>query len=298
MLIGTVLVVAALAQAPPPQARAPQRDETVNVRRGSRLIVNNFAGEVVIHTWDKDSLHIVARHQNRTKVEIKQSPSSVSISASGEMGPAGSVDYDITAPSWMPVKVDGTYCFITVDGTQAEVTAESVRGDITIKGGTGFVTAKSVEGSVVVDGTRGKLTVSSVNEHVDITDASGDITADAINGGIQLQRIASKSVDVSTVNGTIGYQGSIADGGHYSFATHNGNVLLDVPENANATVSVRTYSGSFHSAFAALQPPNRSEMQRGKRVTMTMGNGSADVTLESFGGTIRVGPGVVAREKR
>jgi len=33
-------------------------------------------------------------------------------------------------------------------------------------------------------------------------------------------------------------------------------------------------------------PPD--EMHRGKRVTMTLGKGSADVTLESFGGTLRV----------
>jgi len=289
MFIGTALLAALLAQTAQPQARSPQTDETLTVTRGARLTINNFAGDVVVHTWDRDTLHVVARHQTRTRVRIRPSAAGVVITASGDMGPAGSVDYDITAPAWMPVKVDGTYCFITVEGTQAEVSAESVRGDITIKGGSGFVSAKSVEGSVVVDGARGKLAVSSVNEHIDITDASGDITAEAINGAIKLQGISSKSVDVSTVNGTITYQGNIADGGHYSFATHNGNLSLDIPERSNATVSVRTYDGSFRSAFASLQPSSRSDLQRGKRVTMTMGTGSADVTLESFGGVIRVG---------
>jgi DUF4097 and DUF4098 domain-containing protein YvlB len=289
MFIGTALLAALLAQTAQAQARSPQTDETLTVTRGARLTINNFAGDVVVHTWDRDTVHVVARHQTRTRVRIRPSAAGVVITASGDMGPAGSVDYDITAPAWMPVKVDGTYCFITVEGTQAEVSAESVRGDITIKGGSGFVSAKSVEGSVVVDGARGKLAVSSVNEHIDITDASGDITAEAINGAIKLQGISSKSVDVSTVNGTITYQGNIADGGHYSFATHNGNLSLDIPERSNATVSVRTYDGSFRSAFASLQPSSRSDLQRGKRVTMTMGTGSADVTLESFGGVIRVG---------
>ena len=53
------------------------------------------------------------------------------------MGPQGSVDYDITAPAWMPIKVEGTYNFVTMDGVQGEVFATSVRGDIVIKGGTG-----------------------------------------------------------------------------------------------------------------------------------------------------------------
>jgi hypothetical protein len=106
-----------------------------------------------------------------------------------------------------------------------------------------------------------------------------------------MEGISSNSVDVSTVNGAVTYQGTIADGGHYSLTSHDGSILLDIPEKSNATVSVRTYNGSFHSPFAALQPPNRSDMQRGKRVTMTMGNGSADVSLESFSGVIRVGGG-------
>ena len=32
----------------------------------------------------------------------------MTVSASGSMGPAGSVDYDITAPAWMPIKVEGS----------------------------------------------------------------------------------------------------------------------------------------------------------------------------------------------
>jgi DUF4097 and DUF4098 domain-containing protein YvlB len=290
-LIAAAIVLAGFARAPQPPAKASRTDETVAVQRGTRLRVDNFAGDVVIHTWDKGALHVVARHQSRTTVRVRQTPAGVVLSASGGMGRADSVDYDITAPSWMPLKVDGTYCVITIDGTQAEVSAESVRGDISIKGGTGFVTAKSVEGSVVVEGARGKLAINSVNETIDISDATGDIIADAINGSIRMQRIASRSVDVSTVNGEIGYQGAIAEGGHYSFASHHGDVLLDIPETSNATVSVRTYNGSFRSPFAALQPPNRSPLQRGTRVTMTMGTGSTDVAVESFSGTIRIGPG-------
>ena len=289
------LVAAVLLGAAPLQSGAPQTDQTVAVPRGARLTIDNFAGDVVVHVWDKDTLHVVARHQSRTKIRIRQTPAGIALSASGDAGPAGSVDYEITAPSWMPVKVDGTYCFITIDGSQAEIAADSVRGDITIKGGTGFVTAKSVEGSVVVEGARGKLTASSVEEKVEITGVSGDITADAVNGDVRLRQISSSSVDVSTVNGSISYQGAISDSGRYSFTSHDGDILLDIPERTNATVSVRTYSGDFHSPFQALQPPNRSEMERGKRVTMTMGTGRADVAVESFGGEITIGRGAAGK---
>lgn len=286
MLVTSAVIALVLAQAAP-RVGAPQTDETVAVQRGARLLVNNFAGDVVIHTWDKDSLHVVARHQARTKVSIRPSPTGVSITASGTMGPQGSVDYDITAPAWMPIRVEGTYNFVTVEGAQAEVYANTMRGDVTIKGGSGVVTAKSVEGEVRVEGARGKLTLSSVNEKVVITAATGEITAESINGGISMTGIDSRSVDASTVNGDIVYEGKIADGGHYSFGTHNGNLSLGVPDGVNATFTIRTYQGSF-STDLPLEGVRRADVQRGKRVTTALGNGSADVTLETFGGSIRL----------
>jgi DUF4097 and DUF4098 domain-containing protein YvlB len=129
-----------------------------------------------------------------------------------------------------------------------------------------------------------------VNEKIVIIDTSGDITAESINGGVTMTGIDSKSVDVSTVNGDIVYEGKITDGGHYSFGTHNGNLLLGVPEAVNATFTIRTYQGSF-STDLPLEGVSRADVQRGRRVTTALGNGSADVTLETFGGSIRLRKG-------
>jgi DUF4097 and DUF4098 domain-containing protein YvlB len=294
MLVSSVAIAVLLAQTPAPRAGAPQTDQTVPVQRGARLLVNNFAGDVIVRTWDKDSVHVVARHQTRTVVSIRPSPTAVSISASGTHGPQGSVDYEITAPAWMPIRVEGTYNFVTVEGAQSEVFASTVRGDVTVKGGTGAITAKSVEGEVRVEGAKGKVTVSSVNEKVVVADVSGDITAESINGAITMTGMDSKSVDASTVNGDIVYEGRLSDGGHYSFGTHNGNVALGVPESVNATFSIRTYRGSF-STDLPLQGVNRADLERGKRVTTALGTGSADVSLETFGGSIRLRKGSASR---
>jgi DUF4097 and DUF4098 domain-containing protein YvlB len=207
------------------------------------------------------------------------------------------VDYEITAPSWMPVRIEGTYNFVTIEGAQAEVFANTVRGDVVIRGGTGVITAKSVEGEVDIQGARGKVTVSSVNEKVKIADSSGEITAETVNGDITMTGIDSKSVDASTVNGDIVYEGKIADGGHYAFNTHNGDISLGLPDGANATFSLRTYNGTVSTDFT-LAGFDRHQAQRGRRVTATLGNGSADVTLETFGGAIRLRKGSVTRPSR
>ncbi len=297
MLTAGIALALTLAQGQPPSAprEAPKTDETVPVQRGTRLAINNFAGEVVIHTWDKDQVHVVARHQARMKVGIRSGATLV-VTAAPMSGPQGSVDFDITAPAWMPIRTEGTYNFVTVDGAQAEVFANTVRGDVIVKGGTGSVTAKSIEGEVDVDGARGKVNVTSVNEKIRITNSSGEITAESVNGSITMTGMEAVSVDASSVNGTITYEGRIADSGHYSFETHNGDLLLGVPENANATFTIRTYQGSF-STDLPLQGVGRNELQRGRRVTTTLGKGSADVTVETFGGTIRLRRGTAPRQR-
>ena len=50
MLTAGLALALTLAQAQAPLREAPKTDETVTVQRGSRLTINNFAGEVVIVT--------------------------------------------------------------------------------------------------------------------------------------------------------------------------------------------------------------------------------------------------------
>jgi len=284
----TVLILSALiVQTPATRGTsAPQTDETVAVTRGSRLLIDNFAGEVILKVWDRDQVRVQARHAARVKVAVRPTGPSISV-RSDSSGPPASVDYEITAPGWMPVKVEGTYNFITIEGAKAEVSAETTRGDIVVKGGTGTIVAKSVQGAVHVEGARGKVTASSVNEGITVVDVSGDVTAETTNGSISMTKVTSSNVQATTINGDVTFDGVIADNGRYSFATHNGNINVGVPENSNATFSVRTYNGDFGTNLQLSGPP-RTEARRGRLVTYTLGNGSAEMELETFGGSIRI----------
>jgi DUF4097 and DUF4098 domain-containing protein YvlB len=298
---GTVtaaLLSALLAQAPADarQGRAPQTDQTVPAPRGTRLMIDNMAGEVVVHAWDKDAVRVQARHAGRDKVNVRTGTNTITVDVDSVNGHAGSVDYEITAPAWMPIKVEGQYDFVSVDGIQGELSIETVRGDIVLKN-VGSATAKTIEGEIQVEGARGKLTVSSVNEDIKISGASGEIVADTTNGGVTMTRMESSSVEVATVNGDVVYEGTLADHGHYSFTNHNGDIEMSVPDSANATFGIRTYNGEF-SPSLPLKGPDASQVRRGKHVSYTLGNGSADVELESFDGEIRLRRAATSRPRR
>jgi hypothetical protein len=262
--------------------RPADTDETVAVSKGTRLSVNNFAGEVQVRTWDRDAVRVQAFHGRRSSVSIKPGSGVLVVTSSGM---SAAIDYDISVPAWMPIKIEGTYLYVAVEGTQADVTAETVRGDISIKGGSSMVTAKSVEGEIILDGVRGKVNASSINQGVTVNGASGELSVETVNGPITLNNIESSTVDVSSVNGNLKYDGNTAANGRYRFTTHNGNISVGVPENGSAAFIVRIYNGSVRSD---LQLQGGAEARRGQRITYTLGSGSAEFELESFGGTIQL----------
>jgi DUF4097 and DUF4098 domain-containing protein YvlB len=294
----TAVLVATLVAQPQERrdTRPPQTDQTVAVTRGTRLLIDNFAGEVNVRAWDRDSLRVQARHASRAKVNIKTVPTGLRVSSSAEHGPPGSIDYEINAPTWMSIKVDGQFNFVTIEGTQAEVSVENVRGDIVVKGGNG-VTAKSVEGDITVEGAKGKTTVSSINQGITVSGSSGEIYAETVNGPIALSRIEAVSLEASTINGNITYEGTAVNGGRYRLTSHNGSITVAVPESSNATFAVRTYNGGFNSNLPVKGDRDPREVQKGRRVLFTLGTGSAEFELESFSGGIRLRKPGTAKDK-
>ena len=111
-------------QQPPIQARpggpetSPKSDQTVDVAKGTRLVLSNNAGEVVVRSWDRDQVRIQATHGARETITAETTDMTLRVRtqrASGSRGPGGLVDYQITVPRWMPVNLSGTYLDATIE---------------------------------------------------------------------------------------------------------------------------------------------------------------------------------------
>lgn len=289
---------------PPIQARpggpddSPRSDETVDVARGARLVMTNNAGEVHVRTWDRDAVRVQALHGPRERIEVQVAEMTVRVRARTERGPQGLVDYRITVPRWMPVNLSGTYLEADVEGTDAEVTVETVRGSARVQGGSGAISVRSVQGQVTVENASGRVTVSSVNEDVRLVGVSGDVTAESTNGDISLQNTRATSVDVSTVNGNVTFDAGVQEMGSYRFTTHNGNIRVGLGGAANATVFVRTFRGRFSADFPVTLPENQAAGHNSMRFNFTLGGGSARVELQSFGGSIFIARDALPPEQR
>jgi DUF4097 and DUF4098 domain-containing protein YvlB len=263
---------------------ATHTDTTIAVKAGTRLELGNFGGSIAVSTWSKNAVRVVAEHSSRVEIRIESSGSTLGIEAQHSRGFPSTVDYQLTVPRGMALDLSGVSTDVSVENSEGEVKIESVQGEVSVTGGTKSVSASSVEGEVHVRGASGRVTCSSVNGGVHIEKTTGPVAASSVNGEIVLDGVDSKEVDASTINGTVRYDGVIKDGGSYRFSTHNGDVSVAVPEQADATISVATFSGDFSSEFKI----QLQETRHGKRFNFTLGNGGARIELESFQGSIRL----------
>ncbi len=270
-------------------------DTTFAVQSGARLDVNNFGGEIVVHTWNQNNVRVRGSHSSRSRVDVSASGTTVLVRTQGRRGPPSIVELDITVPVWMGMTLQGTYTDISVENAGGAISAESVQGDIDVSGGTGNISLKSVEGGVTLSKTKGRIEVNSVEGDITITDAAGDITVESVDGDIALMRIDAANIDVNTVDGDVTYDGTIKSSGSYRLATHDGDVTVVIPPSACASGSVSTFDGDFDSSF----PVDTNRVGK-HRFTFTVGRctSPARIEVETFDGDIQLRrPGEVELEE-
>lgn len=267
----------------------PGSDKTVDVTKGTRLVLSNQAGEVIVRSWDQDKVRIQASHGSRETVSAETTDNTLRIRTQrtgAGRGPGGLVDYQITVPRWMAVNLTGTYLDATIEGTAAEVTVETVHGNAKVTGGNGNVSLRSVEGRITVDKASGRVQATTVNEGIRVTNSSGEITAETTNGNIFIDNAQTSNLEAFTVNGEVTFNGTIRDNGVYKLGTHNGDIRVGLGGANNATIFVRTFQGDFTADFPVQLPEGQNARSGSKRFNFTLGSGSARMELQSFGGDI------------
>jgi DUF4097 and DUF4098 domain-containing protein YvlB len=292
-------------QQPPIQARpggpesSPRTDQTIDVAKGTRLVLNNNAGEVVVRSWDRDQLRVQATHSEREKIDIQTAEMTVRIRARAARGPASLVDYQITVPRWMPVNLSGSYLESTIEGTTAEVNVETVHGNVRVVGGSGNVSARSIEGEITVDKAAGRVSAFTVDGGIRLLNVTGDASAETTDGDIVVENAQTSSLDVSSVDGDVTFNGPIRDKGTYRLTTHDGDIRVGLGSAANATVFVRTFQGDFNADFPIQLPEGQTARSGSKRFNFTLGTGSARIEVQSFDGDIVLAKGrVMTTEER
>lgn len=287
-------------------------ETTITVPKGIALELSNLFGDIKVDAWDQNAVRIVALHGQRDRLQARvvalrgkmdaerrramaearragrpipePEQGALQVDMVSRGGFPAVVDYTITVPQWMALRLSGMESDITVEGVRSAIEAESIRGSVLVRGGRGRVELSSVEGEVKAFDCEGGLEASSINSGVELDDVSGVLMVESVNGDIRIGRATSQNVDASSVNGTVTYAGAFAPQGRYRLATHAGNLVVGVPVGAGVDVSVATFQGGFRSAF----PVELGPWRQGQKFNFVLGDGGSSLELESFQGLIEL----------
>ncbi|NIR46367.1 MAG: DUF4097 domain-containing protein [Gemmatimonadetes bacterium] len=262
-----------------------EMDTTFAVERGARLELRNHAGEIVVRHWDRDQIRLEAVYSSDDRIKVFHTPTAVRVKSEARYGHPDAVDYELTIPAWMEVDLWGFYTDILVDGIQNNVRVETLEGDIEVRNVRGESSLQSVEGDVSLQRSSGRFQIHSTDGEVTVIGFEGEAYAESIDGDIRLEDIRSASVEAKTVDGDVFYEGTIADNGRYKLSTHDGDVMISLRGNVNATVSVATFEGEFEADFPVQLEPGT---QASRKFSFVIGNGSARLELHTFDGDIQL----------
>lgn len=258
-------------------------DTTIAVEKGVRLSVDNFSGHITVVGWDQDKVRVKTGGDDQSGVDV--SGGTVTLRVNGNGGRWGDQeDHDITVsvPAWMELDLSGNEVDIDVSGVRGSVRAETVEGTVSLKGGDGSISLKSVDGDITVSGAKGRIGLNTVEGEIRATDIAGDLDVQSVDGEITLDGVDSRSVNASSVDGSIRFSGPINAGGTYHLESHDGDVVLLTDGAPDAVMSISTFDGEFESDY----PVTVTGANSNRRMTFTLGAGKARVELQTFDGKI------------
>ena len=274
-MLGLALLVIAAQQSTPV-------DTTIAVQPETRLEVTASAGSIDVKTWDRPVVRVVAKPSRGAAVSATLDGAVLRVSARTPEGRIDLVDYEITVPRRMDLKLGWGDVDIAVHGAEGAVEARNSRGTITIAGGRGTIAAESIDGPIVIRHARGRVSARSTNASIAIDSSSGDVDAQSTSNHVTLTSIETHNLRAVSIAGVVRFSGTLFPDGRYDLSTHLGSIWVQAPLPINATVSVATVNGAFSSAL----PYDIVERRRRGIFTARFGDGRAQVSVESFNGAI------------
>jgi DUF4097 and DUF4098 domain-containing protein YvlB len=279
-----MMITLLLALTTTPAVESP--DTTLRISRGTTIEVTSMTRPIILRTGAGDQVRVVGANAER-------SGSTLEIDAASPFG-RGTGPITVTVPAWATVEVDAMNANIMIEDAAERVSASTLNGRIESRGGRGTLTLSTMAGAISVKDFAGtRLGVDAVSGEILVDGATGTLTIESVSQGITLRNIRSSNVTAETTNGRVQWEGPLDPRGRYTFATHNGEILLLLPQAASARVRGSMFNGTFESDLPAttqgLEPSRRDrEVSLGKEFTATIGKGEANVHVETFNGSIRI----------
>lgn len=264
--------------------RSSRLDTTVTLNRGGVVSVATRQGDIIVRTGTGNDV-VIHASADRGRVRLDASGSRVAVDAS-DAGGDGKVE--ITVPRGARVIAQSQNGDVTVRGTGGDVSAHAQSGDVFVDDASGHIDFATLSGDITASNLKGDVNARAVSGDITLTGVTGDVGAETVSGDVKLRDITSQRVSAHSTSSDVSFEGAIDPSGRYELGSHAGDVVLDIPADASAQLTVSTWNGSIDSAFPITLEPGEHGIGIGtsKRFTFNIGGGAARISAETFSGDV------------
>jgi len=200
----------------------------VQVTEGQSILIHLNEGDVVVLGSKDRQVRVDGQtlfpYQTDYKVSSSKDQIQIIANYAGSRSANTSIRLEVSVPNHVKLKVESEFASITIRDYEGELEAISVSGDILVEDVDGVIIARSNRGDVKVRDSKGRISV--VGNY-------GPLTLENIHG----------DTGVSTIMGTITFNGLILAGDAVRLETDHGPVAVNLNSDSALDLQVRSNSG-------------------------------------------------------
>ncbi len=272
---------------------ARQVERTLEATAEATVEIENTSGSVRVRGWDKLEVYVEASvGDDVEELSIEGGRNHIQIEVEiPDRGGWRNRDLDSRLEIWVPhgarLDIETVSASIEVDDFRGRIEAESVSGNVEVAGTPARVDLESVSGSIRVEGVKSHAVVETVSGSIRLDGVANRVEASTVSGSIDVEAGVLERGDFETVSGTVEVVCGVGRGARIDASSHSGNVVLEIPSDVSASFEATTFSGRIENDFGQ-EPRRESKWVPSKSLEFSTGGGSAEITLETFSGSVRI----------
>ena len=283
-------------------------DVTKKADSNGRVSVEVKSGKIRVHGWDRAEVRVVGTLGDRVKelkFDAKGSRTKIVAHLGLGMGQK-SVDLDIYVPAGSELDIETVSASIriedmgsedidaqSVSGTieidrcDGEIAAESVSGTVSIAHAVEEVSVQTVSGGISVAGNPTNVEAETVSGSVVIDGVAESVEVESVSGSIRISGAALEECVAKTVSGSVRYTGGLVEDGEIDIHSMSGPITVRLSHPVDGEYRLSSFSGKIRLDLGEGVQLTGGRGP-GSRLNFEYGDGDAEITVESFSGSITV----------
>lgn len=193
---------------------------------------------------------------------------------------AGCADVKIAIPEGSSLEVDAGAANVSVIELRGAVEIATMSGSVTVRGGRRSVEIATISGSVYVEGPLPAVEIASVSGSLTARNVGPEVSVESVSGAIDISAGPPlERLDAATVSGPIRFEGRLVRTARGGVESHSGAVVLRIPADTTADVSLESFSGRIRNGIPTSVPTE----EFGSKGLVEVSTFSGDITVDPLG---------------